>query len=126
MACDADTIRSYVDHEYNIIQSLGARRTDAERPEVAPEDRFFTYKHYLDGNGELIDPAIMMIIAKAMIRNKPDSYCQAWDVMTTGISDLVADLVRVYGDYGVDAATEGKPAGTLLGCLGKVGPARLV
>jgi len=21
----------------------------------APEDRFFSYKHYLDGNGELID-----------------------------------------------------------------------
>ena len=39
---------------------------------MAPADRFFSYKHYLDGNGELIDLAVMRIIAKAMIRNKPD------------------------------------------------------
>ena len=57
--------------------------------DVAPADRFFTYKHFLDGNGELIDPNVMRIIAKCMIRNKPDSYCQAHDVDTRGVSDLV-------------------------------------
>ena len=53
---------------------------------------------------ELIDREIMTIVAKAMIRNKPDSYCQAWDVTTRGISDFVGDLVRLYGAYGVDAS----------------------
>ncbi len=72
--------------------------------EVAPADRFFTYKHYLDGNGELIDKEIMKIIAQAMIRNKPDSYCQAWDVDTTGISELVAALRFMYDYYGVNPA----------------------
>src|SRR5262249_15051429 len=67
---------------------------------VAPADRFFTYKQYLDGNGELIDPAVMKIIAKCMIRNKPDSYCQAHDVETRGISDLVQDLIDLYALYG--------------------------
>jgi hypothetical protein len=71
-------------------------------PELAPEDRFFSYKHYLDGNGELIDPAIMMIIAKAMIRNKPDSYCLSFDLRTTGISAMVHDLLALYLHYGQD------------------------
>ena len=53
---------------------------------MAPADRFFSYKHYLDGNGELIDLAILRIVAKAMIRNKPDSYCQAWEIDTHGVS----------------------------------------
>ena len=69
---------------------------------LAPDDRFFSYKHYLDGNGELIDPAVMAIIGKAMIRNKPDSYCQCWDLRTTGISELVDDLYSLYMRYGVD------------------------
>ena len=73
---------------------------DGQGIELATEDRFFSYKHYLDGNGELIDPMIMMIIAKAMIRNKPDSYCQAHDLETRGISDLVADLINLYSLYG--------------------------
>ena len=34
-------------------------------------------------------PHVMKIIAKCMIRNKPDSYCQAHDVDTRGISELV-------------------------------------
>ena len=70
------------------------------QPVLAPADRFFSYKHYLDGNGELLDKEILKVIAKAMIRNKADSYCQAWDVMTTGISAFVNDLRRLYGGFG--------------------------
>jgi hypothetical protein len=82
-----NSIEAYIDHEYRTsINSLRAPKKGQGAPEVAPADRFFSYKHYLDGNGELIDPTIMLIIAKAMIRNKPDSYCQAWDVRTTGIA----------------------------------------
>jgi hypothetical protein len=43
----------------------------------------------------------MRIIAKCMIRNKPDSYCQAHDVETRGISDLVQDLIDLYTVFGV-------------------------
>ena len=38
----------------------------------------------------------MMIIAKAMIRNKPDSYCLSYDLRTTGISAMVHDLLSLY------------------------------
>ena len=68
--------------------------------DLAPADRFFSYKHYLDGNGELIDPNVMLIIGKCMIRNKPDSYCQAHDLDTRGVSDLVTDLINLYSLYG--------------------------
>ena len=100
-----NSVDAYIEHEYRVINSLRAPKTDGnEQPQVAPADRFFSYKHYLDGNGELIDKQIMRIVAKAMIRNKPDSYCQAYDIHTSGISDFVADLIRLYGDYGVDAS----------------------
>ncbi|HJZ87066.1 MAG TPA: protein kinase [Polyangia bacterium] len=99
---EQNTVDAYIEHEYRVINSLRAPK--AEQPQVAPADRFFSYKHYLDGNGELIDKQIMKIIARAMIRNKPDSYCQAWDIATTGISDVISDLIRLYGDYGVDAS----------------------
>jgi hypothetical protein len=99
---EQNTVENYIEHEYRVINSMRAPKAD--QPQVAPADRFFSYKHYLDGNGELIDKQIMNIVAKAMIRNKPDSYCQAWDVMTTGISDFIADVIRLYGDYGVDAS----------------------
>jgi serine/threonine protein kinase len=99
-----NSIGAYIDHEYSTIQTLRAPRVDQETgaPEVAFEDRFFSYKHYLDGNGELIDPQIMRIIAKAMIRNKPDSYCLSYDLRTTGISSMVHDLLSLYVMYGVD------------------------
>jgi serine/threonine protein kinase len=99
---EQNTVEAYLEHEYQVINNLRAPKKDHDKPEVAPADRFFSYKQYLDGNGELIDKSVMIIIAKAMIRNKPDSYCQAWDVSTTGISDFVADLIRLYGQYGVD------------------------
>src|SRR6185295_871067 len=99
-----NVVEAYIEHEYQVIANLRAPKKEADKPEVAPADRFFTYKQYLDGNGELIDKQVMLVIAKAMIRNKPDSYCQAWDVYTTGISDFVSDLIRLYGDYGVDAS----------------------
>jgi serine/threonine protein kinase len=101
---EQNIVEAYIEHEYQVINNLRAPKKDQEKPEVAPADRFFTYKQYLDGNGELIDKQVMLVIARAMIRNKPDSYCQAWDVNTTGISDLVADLVQLYGLYGVDAS----------------------
>ena len=98
-----NSIAAYVEHEFRTIQNLRAPRSDGQgAPELAPEDRFFSYKHYLDGNGELIDPQIMMIIAKAMIRNKPDSYCLSYDLRTTGISAMVHDLLSLYVAFGID------------------------
>ncbi len=95
---EQNTIEAYIEHEYAVIQNLRAPKADGgdDKPVVAPADRFFTYKHYLDGNGELIDKEIVMILARAMIRNKPDSYCQAWDTQTVGISDFVEDLRHLY------------------------------
>jgi serine/threonine protein kinase len=94
-----NTVEAYLRHEYSVIAELH------KTPEQAPAlvERFFSYKHYLDGNGELIDARVMCIIGRAMIRNKPDSYCQAWDVATEGIRELVADLIALYTDAGVDA-----------------------
>jgi len=96
-----NTVAAYIEHEYRTIQNLRAPKGE-DGVNLAPEDRFFTYKHYLDGNGELIDWAVMLIIAKAMIRNKPDSYCTSWDLQATGISQLVHDLLSLYVHYGVD------------------------
>src|SRR5258705_996814 len=82
---------------------MRARKQDGQSAsDLAPEDRFYSYKHYLYGNGELIDPSIMMIIAKAMIRNKPDSYCLSYDLRTTGISAMVHDMLSLYVAYGID------------------------
>jgi serine/threonine protein kinase len=97
-----NTIESYLNHEYSVIESLRAPKTEGAA--VAPADRFFSYKHYLDGNGELIDRNVMYIIARCMIRNKPDSYCAAHDVETRGISDVVRDLNELYVLAGVDPA----------------------
>jgi serine/threonine protein kinase len=97
---ESNTIRAYLEHEYSVINSLRAPKSN-EGVEVAPADKFFSYKHYLDGNGELIDPHVMAIIARCMIRSKPDSYCQAHDIETRGISDVVQDLVDLYTTFGV-------------------------
>jgi serine/threonine protein kinase len=98
-----NSIAAYVEHEYRTIQNMRAPKAEGQgAPDLAPEDRFFSYKHYLDGNGELIDPMIMLIIAKAMIRNKPDSYCLSYDLRTTGISAMVHDLLSLYIAYGID------------------------
>jgi serine/threonine protein kinase len=99
---DTNTVASYIDHEYRIINSLRAPKTDEQGADLPPDDRFFTYKHYLDGNGELIDPTVMLIIAKAMIRNKPDSYCYQWEMATNGASQFVHDLLALYVYFGVD------------------------
>ncbi|HEY5937926.1 MAG TPA: protein kinase [Kofleriaceae bacterium] len=98
---DGNTITAYIEHEYKQIENIRAPRT-AEAPQITFEDKFFSYKQFLDGNGELIDPQIMTIIAKAMIRNKPDSYCNSWDLKSTGISSLVHDLLALYVEYGVN------------------------
>jgi serine/threonine protein kinase len=98
-----NSIAAYIDHEYRTITNLRTPKQEgASAPELAPEDRFFSYKHYLDGNGELIDPMILTIIAKAMIRNKPDSYCLSYDLKTPGISSMVHDLLSLYVHYGID------------------------
>jgi serine/threonine protein kinase len=99
-ADENNTIEGYLRHEYSVINSLRAPKTENGQPEVAPADRFFSYKHYLDGNGELLDPNVMLIIAKCMIRNKPDSYCQAHELETKGVSDFVTDLINLYSLYG--------------------------
>lgn len=101
---EANTIESYLSHEYSIIESMRTPKQGQGAATVAPADRFFTYKHYLDGNGDLIEPHVMKIIAKCMIRNKPDSYCQAHDVETKGISLLVQDLIDLYAVYGFHPA----------------------
>ena len=110
-----NTIDSYLTHEYRVIQSLRAPKKEGEHEEMAPADRFFSYKHYLDGNGELIDLAVMRIVAKAMIRNKPDSYCQAWEIDTNGVSDFIGDLLTLCAEYGVDerarSSLQGRYAG---------------
>ncbi|WP_394849837.1 protein kinase [Pendulispora brunnea] len=95
-----NTIEAYLAHEYSVINSMRAPKS-GEGTDVAPADRFFSYKHYLDGNGELIENNVMRIIAKCMIRNKPDSYCQAHDLDTRGISDLVQELIDLYTVFGV-------------------------
>ncbi|HKE14816.1 MAG TPA: protein kinase, partial [Kofleriaceae bacterium] len=100
---DNNNVTAYVGHEYGRIHNLRAPRADAgSAVELAPSDRFFTYKHFLDGNGELIDPAVMLVIARAMIRNKPDSYCYSWDVATEGASALVRDLLSLYTAASLD------------------------
>jgi serine/threonine protein kinase len=101
---ETNNVAAYIDHEFKTIQNMRAPKADGQAVELAPEDRFFSYKHYLDGNGELLDPAVMLIIAKAMIRNKPDSYCLSWDLRTSGISQMVHDLMSLYLHYGVDPA----------------------
>jgi serine/threonine protein kinase len=102
---ETNTIESYLSHEYGIIESLRApKQPGAGAAPVAPADRFFSYKQYLDGNGDLIEPNVMKIIARCMIRNKPDSYCQAHDVETKGISLLVQDLIDLYSVYGFHPA----------------------
>ncbi len=102
---ESNTIESYLNHEYGIIESLRApKQAGAGAATVAPADRFFSYKHYLDGNGDLIEPNVMKIIARCMIRNKPDSYCQAHEIETAGISALVQDLIDLYAVYGFHPA----------------------
>jgi serine/threonine protein kinase len=119
---EQNTIEAYIEHEYGVINSLRQPKKEGTQAVLAPADRFFSYKHYLDGNGDLIDQQIMRIIAKAMIRNKPDSYCQAWDVSTRGISDFVADLVRLYSDYGVDASARSAVLGRFVGTARRTHP----
>jgi serine/threonine protein kinase len=102
---ESNTIRSYLEHEYSVINSLRAPKTE-QGVEVAPADRFFSYKHYLDGNGELIDANVMMIIARCMIRNKPDSYCQTHEIETTGISEVMQDMIDLYTVFGVHPSAQ--------------------
>ena len=101
---ESNTIESWLNHEYGIIESMRAPKQAAGGQAMAPADRFFSYKHYLDGNGDLIEPHVMKIIARCMIRNKPDSYCQAYDVESKGISLLVQDLIDLYAVYGFHPA----------------------
>ena len=112
-ADETNTIEAYLEHEYSVIRQLATPRATqnengGESVDVAPANRFFSYKHYLDGNGDLIDPYVMKIIARCMIRNKPDSYAQAHEIDTRGISLLVSDLIDLYSIYGV--ATAARPA----------------
>lgn len=111
-ADESNTIEAYLEHEYSVIRQLATPRAtqneSGEAVDVAPANRFFSYKHYLDGNGDLIDPYVMKIIARCMIRNKPDSYAQAHEIDTRGISSFVSDLIDLYSIYGV--ATAARPA----------------
>jgi len=104
-ADELNTIQAYLDHEYSVINSLRSPKSE-QGVEVAPADRFFSYKHYLDGNGDLIDANVMSIIARCMIRNKPDSYCSAHDLDTHGISDVVRDMIDLYTVFGVHPSAQ--------------------
>jgi serine/threonine protein kinase len=112
-------IAAYIDHEYSKVQKIQSPKSGEEQAALNPHDRFFSYKHYLDGNGEIVDPQVMLVIARAMIRNKPDSYCQAWDLSTRGITALVRDLIGLYpaseirSNRGRFALDSRKPAGKL-------------
>ena len=75
---------------------------DRSRDGAAPKAPALLFAH---GNGELIDPNVMLVIARCMIRNKPDSYCQAHDLETRGISELVTDLINLYSLYGFTPGT---------------------
>ena len=100
-----NTVAAYIQHEYGRIQNLRTPRSDdSGGVDLAPSDRFFSYKHFLDGNGELIEPDVMLIIARAMIRNKPDSYCMSWDPRTEGVTEMVRDLLALYAQHGIDPA----------------------
>jgi serine/threonine protein kinase len=111
-ADELNTIQAYLDHEYSVINSLRAPKSE-QGVDVAPADRFFSYKHYLDGNGDLIDRHVMSIIAKCMIRNKPDSYCQAHDIDTHGISDVVRDMIDLYTVFGLHPSAQPATLGRL-------------
>jgi serine/threonine protein kinase len=115
-----NTIEAYLAHEYGMIHSLRTPIEDAIA--VAPSDRFFSYKHFLDGNGELIDPRVMSIVLRCMIRNKPDSYCQAHELDTAGISCLVGDLSDLYAQHGVHPAA--RPAHLARSHASRRGPLR--
>ena len=41
----------------------------------------------------------MTIIARAMVRTKSDSYCQAHDLETTGIRRIDPEARRLRGDW---------------------------
>jgi serine/threonine protein kinase len=100
---ESNTVAAFIEHEYKTIQTMRAPKPEQPGvPELAFEDRFFSYKQYLDGNSELIDQQVMLIVARAMIRNKKDSYCFAHDLLSTGISQLVHDLLALYIANGVD------------------------
>ena len=103
---ETNTIEGYLAHEYGIIESLRAPKQAPGGGVVAPADRFFTYKHYLDGNGDLIEPHVMRVIAKCMIRNKPDSYCQTHEIDTHGISDVMQDMIDLYTVFGVHPSAQ--------------------
>jgi serine/threonine protein kinase len=103
-ADESNTVEAYLRHEYETLNAIRSPKTPGTT-ELAPADRFFSYKHYLDGNGELIDVAVMTLIARCMVRNKPDSYCQSHDLDTTGIFRMVTDLTNLYSLFGFQAGT---------------------
>ena len=90
-ADENNTIESYLRHEYSVINSLRAPKTlRTASPEVAPADRFFSYKQLPRRQRRAHRPERDADHrASCMIRNKPDSYCQAHDLDTRGVSDLV-------------------------------------
>jgi serine/threonine protein kinase len=102
---EVNTIDTFLEHEYATIRSLRKDTDGAKGDDMAPADRFFTYKHYMDRNGELVDQEVMSVIARCMIRNKKDSYCQTHDLETEGITQLVKELQGLYGLYGLASDT---------------------
>jgi hypothetical protein len=48
-----------------------------------------------------------------MIRNKPDSYCQAHQLETHGISDVVRDMIDLYTVFGLHPGAQPATLGRL-------------
>jgi serine/threonine protein kinase len=96
----SDTIESFLRGEYTTMDSIRASHAVSGTKSLLT-DRLFSYKHYLDANGEPIPFPVMRIVAKAMIRNKKDSYCLTHDLETTGVTDLILDLKALYSLYGI-------------------------
>jgi serine/threonine protein kinase len=104
---DTNLIETYLNHEYEVVSPVRVPSPNTE----SLTDRSFAYRHYFDGNGELIHYSVMAIIARSMIRNKRDSYCQSYDLETAGITTMVRDLTNLYLLYGINMVPRGYPLG---------------
>ena len=93
---ETNTIEGFLRGEYAAIEAARARTAES-----APGDMMFPYQQFTDGTGAPIPIEIMTVIARAMIRNKADSYCQGWDLDTTGVTTMLRDVVALYGLLGL-------------------------
>jgi serine/threonine protein kinase len=87
-------IEDYLKSEYEALQAARGKTQRGPR-------EGFRYQHFVDANEEPIPFDVMRIIARCMIRNKPDSYCTSNDLETTVITEVVRDLVGLHSRFGL-------------------------